>query len=275
MPDTFSRYTINDDGTLAANPVTSTATFAAQYPFSLTPNGQFAIVPYGNTVSSYSINPAGTFTLVDNLPAGRNACTVAIDPTGRFAYVGNFQDSTISQYAISSTGVLTAIGTLSTSPIFVYFLQFSPQGFLYSAGCCALGAVSEYAMDSSSGELSLVGNFVSGDSVGTEPISFAFNPSGSFVYAVNSSTTIADFSLSSFTVDSSTGTLADNGPDIINGYNLVVEVDPSGKFAYAMSPNLISQFTISDSGTLVANGSTALSGAVTGIAGGTLVFAQK
>jgi 6-phosphogluconolactonase (cycloisomerase 2 family) len=174
--DTFLRFSVNSNGTLASNPVTSAGPVGFAYPLTLTPNGKFAMVALGNTVLSYSISASGEFTMVSAITAGNNACTVAIDPTGQFAYVGNFQDKTISEYRIASNGDLTSIGLVSTAPNEMYTLGFAPEGFLYSAGCCQLEGMTEYSVESSLGTIT--------NSIplpfGHLPWSFDFNPTGTY-----------------------------------------------------------------------------------------------
>jgi 6-phosphogluconolactonase len=67
-------------------------------------------------VSMYTID-ASTGTLVPNTPATVQAGSwpypIAVNATGTFAYVAN-QGSSISIYAIDSSGVLTPVGTVQT-----------------------------------------------------------------------------------------------------------------------------------------------------------------
>jgi 6-phosphogluconolactonase (cycloisomerase 2 family) len=69
---TFLRFSINNDGTLAANPVTSAGPSVA-YPFTLSSDGRFAFVPFGNSVATYSINSSGQFNSTSTVLAGSDA----------------------------------------------------------------------------------------------------------------------------------------------------------------------------------------------------------
>ena len=232
IPGTFLRFSINSDGTLASNPVTSTGPTGSAYPFTLTPDGKFALVPVGNTVMSYSIDASGEFTLVSTITAGRNACTVAIDRTGQFAYVGNFQDHTISEYRIAPDGELTSNGSVSVAPNEIYLFTFSPE-VLYSAGCCQLTGLVKYSINPS------LGTIFGGTPyrIGHLPYSFAFNPGGTYAYTVNADSSI---SISSLRVNRATGSLAKNAPDIpITGRGAgQIAVDSSGRFLFLAQPTL-------------------------------------
>jgi len=271
----FLQYPINRDGTLAPIPVLSAGPINATYPFTLTPDGRFAVVPSGNIVSSYSISPSGKLTLVNTVAAGNDPCVVAIDPTGQFVYVANFTDDTISEYKLSSTGALIPNGTISSAPTSVYFLQFSPEGFLYSSGCCQLQAVTEYSVDAGTGNLIQLNTFRSGSGQSSEPWSFGFDPTGSYAYSANTASTIPGYTISSFLVNSQTGSLTGNGSDTPGAGDYEVAVDPSGKVVLAVSRSTISQFKVSASGTLVANGTTSLPGTLPDQTAGVVAFAQK
>ena len=233
VPGTFLRFSINSDGTLAPNPVTSTGPAGFVYPFSLTPDGQFALVPVGNTVMSYRIDASGVFTLVSTADAGVNACTVAVDPSGQFAYVGNCGDHTISEFTVASDGELTSNGLISISPIDGYLLAFSPEGVLYSAGCCQLSGLVQYTISPSLGTITNARPF----SIGHLPWSFTFNPSGTYAYTLNADD--GAISVSSLRVNTATGALAKNGPDIqISGKREAgqIVVDPSARFVFLTQP---------------------------------------
>lgn len=231
-PGTFLRFSINSDGTLASNPVSSIGPTGFIYPFTLTPDGQFAFVPVGNTVMSYRVDASGEFTLVSTIGAGINACTAAVDPTGQFAYVGNCGDHTISEYTVASDGEFTSNGLISISPIEGYLVSFSPQGFLYSAGCCQLKGLVQYAISPSLGAITSAKPF----SIGHLPWSFAFTQSGKYAYTLNADS--GAISISLLRVNTLTGALTKNGPDIpISGRGAgQIIVDPYDRFVFLTQP---------------------------------------
>ena len=70
-----------------------------------------ANVTNGSAVSSYEILPNGTLSAIStSVPTlGAANCWNAVTPDGRFVYVSNAGSSTISGFAISATGVLSAL----------------------------------------------------------------------------------------------------------------------------------------------------------------------
>jgi 6-phosphogluconolactonase (cycloisomerase 2 family) len=269
---TFLRFSINNDGTLAPNPVTSPGP-SWGYPFTLSPDGRFAFVPWGDMVTSYSISTSGQFTFASTVPAGSNACTVAIDPTGQFAFVGNHLDQTISEYRIGADGTLTPIGTISSAPTWVYLLRFSPDGYLYSAGSGGV-ALTQYSVDASTGALTELNQFAAGPN--DEPWSFVFDPAGSYAYAANAGP--EGYTVSSFIANTVTGSLSQNGPDIPSAlaelHTDEIAVDPSGNFVFWLQDDRISQFRIGGSGTLVPNGETSMV-VGNGETSGAIAFVQR
>lgn len=70
-----------------------------------------ANVTNGSAVSSYAILPNGTLSVISaSVPTlGAANCWNAVTPDGRFVYVSNAGSSTISGFAISTTGVLSTL----------------------------------------------------------------------------------------------------------------------------------------------------------------------
>jgi 6-phosphogluconolactonase len=70
-----------------------------------------ANVTNGSAVSSYAILPNGTLSAIStSVPTlGAANCWNAVTPDGRFVYVSNAGSSTISGFAVSATGVLSAL----------------------------------------------------------------------------------------------------------------------------------------------------------------------
>jgi 6-phosphogluconolactonase (cycloisomerase 2 family) len=284
-PSTFLRFSIKS-GRLKPSPIASPGPALTPYAFALTPDGRFALVPAQfspGTVSSYSIGADGDLTLVSTVSAGMNPCIVAIDPTGTFAYVADFMGLVILEYRIAADGSLTPIGSISTGahnqP---YFLGFSPEGFLYSAGCCALQGVSEYSIDSSTGALTHLSDFSTGHDASSEAWAIAFDPTGKYAYVTNTDSDISQYTIASFKVNRRSGALTRNGPDTTAAAAFQIVVDPSGKFVFALSyaalglsENSVYQFKISSSGTLVPNGTVLLPGNPPEQTSGSMVFAVR
>jgi 6-phosphogluconolactonase (cycloisomerase 2 family) len=112
-------FPINQDGTLGpivANPSPRPGAFSVSF----APDGKAIVsetgpasVTDGSAVSSYSILADGTLAAVSqSVPTyGAANCWNAITPNGNYVYVSNAGSSTISGFAIGSTGVLTPIGS--------------------------------------------------------------------------------------------------------------------------------------------------------------------
>jgi 6-phosphogluconolactonase len=112
-------FRINQDGTLgpiAVSPSHGPGTFSVSF----APDGKAIVsetgpagVTDGSAVSSYSILANGTLAAVSqSVPTfGAANCWNAVTPNGKYVYVSNAGSSTISGFAISSTGALTPIGS--------------------------------------------------------------------------------------------------------------------------------------------------------------------
>src|SRR5579864_625387 len=83
-PPVIGQFVIGSDGTIAPNSTPVVNGGNAAYPFTFTPNGQFAISPNiaGNTVSTYSLDATGNLTLVSTLPTCFEPIAPAVDPSG-------------------------------------------------------------------------------------------------------------------------------------------------------------------------------------------------
>ena len=105
------------DGTLSPMVISPSAGPGA-FAVSFAPNGVAIVsetgsanVANGSAVSSYAILPNGTLSAIStSVPTlGAANCWNAVTPDGRFVYVSNAGSSTISGFAISATGVLSAL----------------------------------------------------------------------------------------------------------------------------------------------------------------------
>jgi 6-phosphogluconolactonase (cycloisomerase 2 family) len=104
------------DGTLSpivTNPSAGPGAFAVRFALNgvaVSETGP-ANVTNGSAISSYAILSSGKLSAIStSVPTlGAANCWNAVTPDGRFVYVSNAGSSTISGFAISSTGVLTAL----------------------------------------------------------------------------------------------------------------------------------------------------------------------
>lgn len=177
------------------------------------PNGKFLYVTNqtSTNISAFSID-AGTGALApipgSPFPAVAWPNGAAIDPSGKYLYVSNYTGARLSAYTIDATsGALTPI---PGSPYLVGDIPFpvavDPLGkFLYVANaghpCCDAGTVSAFTIDSGSGALTAVAG--SPFAAGINSQGLTVDPSGKFVYVVNSSSS----DISAYSIDPSSGAL--------------------------------------------------------------------
>jgi YVTN family beta-propeller protein len=121
--------------------------------------------------------------------------------------------------------------------------------------------VSQYTIDSVIGVLTP--NSPATVTAGNQPTAAGVDPSGRFAYVVNR----YDGTVSMFTIDPGTGTLAPKGTIAAGGLPFRIVFDPSGKFVYVVNEaSAAAVYTINGDGTLAAMG-------VTGNANGALSMA--
>jgi 6-phosphogluconolactonase (cycloisomerase 2 family) len=229
-----------------------------------------AIEANGTAVGSYATNiitqAAGSLTagttyyfavIVKDLMGNKAAYGVVSGVTSAnaadgFAYTANYTSNDITMYTMnSSTGILTANGTISTGTA-PYGITTDPTGrFVYTANSGS-NNVSAYAIDASTGTLVSSGT----TAAGTSPYAVAVDPTGRFAYSANYNGN----NISMFTINASTGTLTANGSIAAGTNPSFITIHPSGLFAYAtndLSSN-ISMYTINQStGLLTSNGTIA------------------
>ena len=220
--------------------------------------GRFLYTSYvGNpgSVAGFTINNStGALTAIPGSPFtggnGGNA-GLAIDPGVKFLYVGNAGGG-ISVFGIDSTnGALTPV---SGSPFSTLLpgspdeIRVHPSGkFLYATLNGNDESVEASFAVAADGSLSPTTNSSWGPN-GTFAWSAALDPQGKFLFTAN----INDGTISAFTVDQTTGSLAVvPGPPISGGLPWDLVVDPSGKFLYITDLSLgIVTFRITSTGAL-------------------------
>jgi 6-phosphogluconolactonase (cycloisomerase 2 family) len=212
-----------------------------------------------NTVSAFSIDAStGALAPIAGSPfvAGTNP-VFQFGPGGKFGYTANFISNDISVFSIdAASGALTPIAgspfAAGSSP---YGLTFHPSGkFAYAANYGSKNVLG-FGIDATTGALTPIAGspFSQGMSVGG---GITFDPAGKFLYAGPAPQGGAPSdTFSAYAIDPATGVLTPiAGANLVPG--LVVQIEPSGKFAYATSSTGIAAFSF--------NGAT---GALTSIPG--------
>jgi len=112
--DVFKVLASGKLSSIEINPSAGTGAFAVSF----APDGAAIVsetgpanVTNGSAISSYAILPNGTLSAISaSVPTlGAANCWNAVTPDGRFVYVSNAGSSTISGFAISAAGVLSAL----------------------------------------------------------------------------------------------------------------------------------------------------------------------
>ena len=191
-------------------------------------------------VSAFQISAGGTLTAVPGSPfaVGQFLTSSAMDPLGRFLYVANGNNRNIFGFAIDArTGELApvpgspfSIGTDAAS------VAVDPTGrFVYVTGY-NFSEISGYSIQPDTGAITPLPG--SPFAMAYRPYSLTFEPSGRFAYVTTVPGSFSTGSVSAYSVDPVTGTLAIIGSAVaipINGYSPATAVDPTGTFLYVSS----------------------------------------
>lgn len=232
---------------------------------SITPSGDFRVVPTGKTPCAERVPALGSCTIgvifaptadgkisgaltvaynAGPTPAVVNLSATATGLLPRHAYTANGGDGTISSYTVdSTTGQLKSTGYAfaGTSPNAV---AATPSGAFVYAANRGSGNVSAFSAKAGSGALTAV----SGSPFPGEPFAFAIavSPSGKFVYVTNANSTSNN--ISAYAINSTTGVLTQisGSPFQAGNDTRAVAIDPAGKFLYAANAtsNDVSAYTI-------------------------------
>jgi len=208
----------------------------------------YALNPVSQQVWEFYVNAqTGVPTPIPSSPlvlaAGSNPAWVQSDSSG-FAYLTVQGTSQVSVYSIAPvTGALTLV-TTSPALSFSQVVTVDPAGpFIYVSD--NTGAIYCFSVDSSGNLTAAPGSpyATPGSDIG-----MAIDPSGSFLYAADSSTN----DISAFSINHATGALSPlaGSPYVTFGTNpTFLVMDPHGKFLYAMAngSNTIDAFAINPS----------------------------
>ena len=123
VPNNIDVYPINADGTLGAV-VTTNSVAPGVFATVFNPSGKLIVSenqPGGgnkSSMSSYTINPDGTLTVItQSIPSlGDGNCWNVVTPDGKFVYADNSASSNIAGFSVTPGGVLEPIaGTIVRS----------------------------------------------------------------------------------------------------------------------------------------------------------------
>jgi 6-phosphogluconolactonase len=198
--NSISAYSINtSDGNLTA--VAGSPFPIGIFPLSmkLTPSGDFLYVGGAGSpgvVEAFSVN-AGVLTAIGAYQTGTNPAGIEIDSTSTYLYTANTGDSSISEFTIGSTGILSQmanspVGETTTGQAPVAIL-IDPSGtYLYVANEGSSNIVG-YTVSSTSGALTLLPN--PSIPTGTHPNTLAADQNGKYILVGTQSGTVQNFGL--------------------------------------------------------------------------------
>jgi 6-phosphogluconolactonase (cycloisomerase 2 family) len=214
-----------------------------------------------STISQYTIGLNGTLTSIGApIATGATPNVVAVDPTGRFAYVANFgadpggaQGTTVSQYTIGATGVLTANGT-ATTQLNPYSIAIDPTGKYAYVTNQGSNSVSQFTIGANG---ALTPMSPASVACGSLPYKVTIDATGRYVYVANLATSTTAGSVSQYTIGAG-GALVPMTPATVTvgsglGGPIGVAVNAAGTRAYATNlfDRTVSQFSINGTGGLV------------------------
>jgi len=233
--NTISVFNIASDGTLT---ISGTPTPAGSGPrgMVLDPSGQYLLVTntVSNNISVFSVNSGtGALTAVGSPVDANNGPTeILITPSGKFVYVTNPSIGFITAFTFAA-GVLSPVpGSPFASGAGVSAMAVeSGEHFLYAANTTA-NTISGFAINSTTGRLTLVPGSPFSSTAGSGPSAMALDATNKFLYVA---TPGSSDSIWAFTFDATTGTLkaAVNSPfNLLSAGGLFLLMEPSGGFFY-------------------------------------------
>jgi 6-phosphogluconolactonase (cycloisomerase 2 family) len=152
----------------SAKPVVNADPGNVPFAVSFDTGGHLAVAEAGdNAVATFTINPAGTLTLVDRLATGQQA-TCWIAPDGSTFYASNAGSGTLSGIGDTGSGQLQSLGNTATDAGTVDAAASSDGQYLY-AQAGANGIVDEYHAGSG-GALTKIGSVTVPSAAGGEGI---------------------------------------------------------------------------------------------------------
>lgn len=175
------------------------------------PTLDFVFVSCTNTsqVHTYSVNASGVLTLLSNsINIGVQVKGLAISPDGKWIYAAAQTSNWVHMYSVNqATGALTSLGTAATSQ-WPNEVVVDASGRYAYVNCWNGTAenVRMFAINSGTGLLTdLTPNAIAAG--GVQPLYLAAEPTGRFLYVVNS----ADNTLNTYDLNASTGQLTSKG----------------------------------------------------------------
>ncbi len=244
--DAIAIYNIASDGTLSLGALPTPDGGIGPDDMAIDSSGKYLFVTnsFSANVSVFSIDSgSGALTAVSGSPffANDSPGEILIPPGTNFVYVTNSRIGTVTGFTFSSsTGALTPVpGSPFVSGPGASALAVSNNGqYLYVAnttatnpGSTAVGNISGFTIDSTSGTLTRIVGSPFTSAVGSGPSTLVADPTGRFIFATTAGTA---YTIWCFNLDPATGELSASAgsPFSVVGGGLFVLIDNIGSFLY-------------------------------------------
>ena len=256
----ISAFTINSTtGALTEVPGSPFAAGSGPQGVAISPSGKFVYVVNGtsNDVSGFTLDPStGALTAVPGspFPAVGDPRSVAVDPSGKFVYVANVSDGVSAFTVNAATGALTQVAGSPFQAFGPLSLVVDVSGRFVYAPEFRLNSIGILIIDPTSGALAdvdrvqdLFGAVRTKGGPGSIALTSGSTPvsyTPKFAYVANS----GDNNLSGYTIDASTGVLAQltGSPFAVGTSPASVATDLLSRLLYVANSgsNNVSAFTV-------------------------------
>lgn len=234
--NSISSYSINPT-TGVPTPLANITTAAPPGHIATNQQGTVAYVTStdnSGTIAEYFISPTdGSLSLVGTASGQAAPSALVVDPSGRFAYTAS------GTQILGFNGVTPAVqlNTPDTTG-FISSLAIDPEGqFLYATNQAAQ-TITVLEINPANGNLfNLERQAPFAVSTAERPFALAFAPGGRFAYTVDSTTSPSSMITRYISALREFDTLAEAGIPVATGTLVAqsIALDPSGRFAYALS----------------------------------------
>ncbi len=161
-------FAVRPDGRLSAGPVVNADPGAVPFGVTFDRAGHLLVANAGpNSLSSFTLNPDGTVTLIDSKANGQ-AATCWVAPARGFFYTSNAGSPSLSGYHDSAGGQLNLLGSTPTDPGTVDAAASTGGQFLY-VQTGGNGIVDEFQVGAN-GSLTQIGSITVAGAAGGEGI---------------------------------------------------------------------------------------------------------
>jgi 6-phosphogluconolactonase (cycloisomerase 2 family) len=215
----------------------------------------YAALPSASQFAAFREDPnSGILTLLSFSPvtAGPGVRAVVVHPSKKFLYAANAGEiptGDISLYSVSTSGVLTELGSRAQAGTTPSLLAIDAAGSFLYVGNTGSEDISVFSIDATTGNLAAVPQFGGAPTarLGIAPLNMALAPSGNFLYVTGGG--VPNGVIEIFSISAGVLTFENIAQPGANPFGLAI--DPSGTYLYTANfgDNTISEYTIASDGT--------------------------